>query len=148
MLKKTEVENVSLTLEREFTADAQTLFNAWTRPEQIKQWLGPGDVYINELDLDVRVGGRYRIVMEYPTGEKHVLIGEYKELDAPNKLVCSFQWESKDSPETLLTVLFTPTNKGCKMTLIHERFADDHTRDLHVEGWNGSFDKLEKLLEK
>jgi uncharacterized protein YndB with AHSA1/START domain len=33
------------------------------------------------------------------------------------------------------------------MTLIHERFADEHTRELHVEGWNGSFDKLEKLLE-
>lgn len=140
-------ENISLTLSRDYAVDAQTLFDAWSKPEQLKQWFCPGEVLVNEINLDFRVGGDYRIVIQYPDGgEQHIALGEYTEIDEPNKIVFSFNWETKQLNGMLVTLLFEPSIKGCKMTLIHDRFVDEHTRDLHMEGWNGSFHKLEQLL--
>ena len=50
--------------EREFEAPIQKVWQAWTDPEQLKKWWGPNDVTIPECEVDLKVGGKIRIVME------------------------------------------------------------------------------------
>lgn len=59
--------------DRTFDAPVETVWQAWTDPEKLKQWWGPNDVSIPECEVDVRVGGRLYIVMEAGEG-----MGEYQ----------------------------------------------------------------------
>jgi uncharacterized protein YndB with AHSA1/START domain len=62
-----------VTLERTYDASLQTVWEAWTDPEMLKQWWGPDNVTIPECEVDLRVGGTFYIVME--AGEA---MGRYK----------------------------------------------------------------------
>lgn len=62
-----------IALERTYDASPETVWQAWTNPEQLKQWWGPNDVTIPECEVDLRVGGKFYIVME--AGEA---MGPYK----------------------------------------------------------------------
>jgi uncharacterized protein YndB with AHSA1/START domain len=53
----------SLTLKRRFNAPPARVFSAWTDPEKMKRWMGPGKITTIRAESDARVGGRYRIVM-------------------------------------------------------------------------------------
>jgi uncharacterized protein YndB with AHSA1/START domain len=62
-----------ITFEREYDASPETVWKAWTDPELLKKWWGPANVSIPECEVDLKVGGRFYIVME--AGEA---MGEYK----------------------------------------------------------------------
>ena len=65
-------EDTRLVLRRTYAAPVAAVYAAWTDPEQMKHWMGPSDDYgESEVAMDVRVGGRYRIVMHAPDGETH-----------------------------------------------------------------------------
>src|SRR5581483_5094307 len=88
----------SLTIKRRFNAPPAKVFAAWTDPEKIRAWMGPGEVGILLVEADVRVGGRYRIVMQKPgDAEQHDVSGVYREVIANEKLV--FTWAWKTTPE-------------------------------------------------
>jgi uncharacterized protein YndB with AHSA1/START domain len=80
----------SLTIERRFNAPPAKVYAAWTDPEKIKRWMGPGEVKTLRAESDPRVGGRYRIVMRAPDGEEHDVSGIYREVIPNEKLV--FSW--------------------------------------------------------
>lgn len=65
--------NKEVELERTYDASPETVWKAWTDPEMLKQWWGPNNVTIPECEVDLRVGGRFYIVME--AGEA---MGPYK----------------------------------------------------------------------
>jgi len=62
-----------VTLEKIVDASPERVWQAWTDPQELKKWWGPNDVSIPECEVDVRVGGRFYIVME--AGEA---MGPYK----------------------------------------------------------------------
>lgn len=62
-----------VSFERVIDAPIATVWKAWTDPEELKQWWGPNNVTIPECEVDLRVGGKFYIVME--AGEA---MGEYK----------------------------------------------------------------------
>jgi uncharacterized protein YndB with AHSA1/START domain len=66
-----EVKEVEF--ERTYDAPVEKVWQAWTDPEQLKIWWGPHDVTIPECQVDLRVGGRFYIVMEAGEG-----MGEFK----------------------------------------------------------------------
>jgi len=139
----------SLTLKRRLKAPPAKVFAAWTDPEKIMRWMGPADFKTPQAESDARVGGRYRFVMLAPNGEQHVVRGVYREVVANEKLVFTWAWDAApgDEPyESLVTVLFKPDDGGTLLTLTHERLFDEESRDGHEKGWNGSLDKLEKLV--
>ena len=136
----------SLSIKRRFKASPQKVFSAWTDPEKVKRWMGPGEVKTIRAENDVRVGGRYRIVMQTPSGEEHDVSGVYREVIANEKLVFTWAWKSTPERESLVTLTFKPDGSGTLMTLTHEQFFDEEARDRHNAGWIGSFDKLEKYL--
>ncbi len=136
----------SLTLKRRLKASPAKVFAAWTDPEKIKRWMGPGEIVTVRAESDPREGGRYLILMRSPNGEPHNVGGVYREVIANEKLVFTWAWQSTPERESLVTVLLKPDGEGTLLTLTHEQFADEATRDGHQQGWAGAFDKLEKLF--
>ena len=61
----------SLTVKRRFKASPAKVFAAWTDPEKVKHWMGPGQVRVVEAQADARPGGRYRWHMQSPEGKDH-----------------------------------------------------------------------------
>ena len=59
----------SLTLKRRFKAPPAKVFAAWTDPEKVKRWMGPGEMKAVIAESDIRAGGHYRWIMQAPNGE-------------------------------------------------------------------------------
>ncbi len=136
----------SLTLKRRLKASPAKVFAAWTDPEKVKRWMGPGAIVAVAAESDARPGGRYRIAMREPDGAPHDVGGVYREVVADERLVFTWAWETDPERESLVTVEFKADGDGTLLTLTHEQFADEESRDGHKRGWNGALDKLEKLF--
>jgi uncharacterized protein YndB with AHSA1/START domain len=136
----------SLTVKRHLKASPAKVFAAWTDPEKVKRWMGPGEVKALRAECDPCVGGRYHWVMQSPTGEEYAVGGVYREVIANEKLVFTWAWKSAPEQESLVTVTIKPDGDGSLLTVIHEQFPDGETRDRHQGGWNGALDKMEKFL--
>src|SRR5689334_17703083 len=121
-----------LVVSREFAAPRERVWQAWTQPEQIKDWLGAVDeMTVESARLDLRAGGKFRIQLMKPDGEYFTAAGTYLEVKAPEKLVHTWDWEKDgggnefgelEGHETQITVEFRAKGKGTELTLTHERF--------------------------
>ncbi len=82
------------------------VFEALTDPDKLAKWWGPGEFTSPSIELDLRVGGGYRIAMQPPEGELFYLSGEFREIDPPRRLAYTFRWEDPDpdDQETLATL--------------------------------------------
>ena len=136
----------SLTLKRRLKAPPAKVFGAWTDPEKVKSWMGPGEVKVLRVECVPRVGGRYRWLMQSPDGEQHDVSGVYREFVQNQKLVFTWAWKSTPERESLVTVDIKPDGDGSLLTLTHEQFFDEEARDRHQGGWTRALDKLEKLV--
>ncbi len=136
----------SLTIKRRLKAPPAKVFSAWTDPEKVKRWMGPGAVAVVHAENDVRAGGRYRWQMQTPAGEEHDISGVYREVIPNEKLVFTWAWKTSPERQSVVTVQIKPDGDGTLLTLTHEQFADEETRDRHNSGWTGSLDKLDKYL--
>ncbi len=140
----------NLQLKRTFAAKRERVFRAWTEPADLRQWFAPSDEYSMPIaEVDLRVGGKYRFGMKPPkTDVPYVAFGTYREVRFPEKLVFTWSWENPDANvgETLVTVEFRDLGDSTEVTLTHELFPDEKSRDDHNKGWNGCLDRLAKLL--
>lgn len=138
----------SLTLTRRFRAPPEKVWAAWVEPERLIGWFGPADVKLGTLraDLDVRVGGCYRISFDHESGEHSEVGGVYREVVPNERLVFSWAWHSTPERESLVTVSIRPDGAGTLLVFTHEQFFDEKARDGHARGWNELFAKLEDYL--
>jgi uncharacterized protein YndB with AHSA1/START domain len=136
----------SLTLKRRFKAPPAKVFAAWIDPDKVKRWMGPGEVKALTVESDPRVGGRYRWIMQAPSGEQHDVSGVYREVVQDRRLVFTWAWKSTPERESLVTVDIKPDGDGSIMTLTHEQFFDEDARDRHNQGWTGAMEKMDKYL--
>lgn len=131
---------------RTFRATRERVFAAWTRPEQLSQWAAPGPM-TGKAEVDLRVGGRYRIEMTASDGAKRVVGGAYRVVDAPSKLVYTWQWlDRENATEMLVTVEFHARGAETDVVLRHEGFSTEKDRDAHEKGWLACVPKIESLL--
>jgi uncharacterized protein YndB with AHSA1/START domain len=132
-------------LQRLLPATPQDVFAAWTDPDSIKEWMCPDMTIVAEAQLDVRVGGRFRIVMR---AAHHDIVhtGEYREIRPPERLV--FTWRSIGTldEETLVTVELHPHGEDTELVLIHERLPNESVRIAHSRGWQSIIEKLAAYL--
>jgi len=138
----------TLRIQKAIAAPVAKVFEAWTRPEFMKRWMGPSDDFtVPEASADPRVGGSYRIVMRHRDGSEHVAFGTYEEVTPPTKLVFTWSWESPNSTkDTLVTVELEARGETTLLKLTHERFPNVEARDNHQKGWTGTLDRLEAAL--
>ena len=136
-----------LVISRVIQAPCALVFHAWTDPVHIANWFGPEWVECRSFDLDVRIGGAYRLHMVSKNGD-HIAVGEYREI-IPNQRL-QFTWEraAEGLPLTLVTVDFEDLGKATRLTLTHEGFKDQADCDDHNEGWTSLFEKFGRLIEQ
>jgi len=99
------------------------------------------------VDVDVRVGGRFRIVFQTLNGERHEMTGAYRVTEPGRRLVWDTTWITFPERQSLVTIDFRPVAEGTELTVLHEQFHDEGVRDAHVQGWGGTLNKLQTLLE-
>ena len=147
--KPASSEHPSLTLTRRFRARPEKVWAAWTDPEKLIAWFctakaKPGSF---RAELDVRVGGLYRISFDMQdSGEYSEVGGVYREVVPNERLVFTWAWHSTPERESLVTVSIKPDGAGALMIFTHEQFFDETARDNHNKGWNELFDQLEQVL--
>ncbi|SCX44064.1 SRPBCC domain-containing protein [Variovorax sp. EL159] len=143
----TEKERPSLTLRRHYRVSPDKVWRAWTDPQALKRWFGPDEIIAVPLaEVDLRVGGRFRVTMHAADGETHDVSGTYLELVPHRKLVFSWAWRSTPERQSRVTVRIEPDAEGCELVLMHEQFFDAAARDAHRHGWTGALVKLEGWL--
>ena len=139
----------ALNIRRLLKAPRTRVFEAWTKAEAVRQWMGPLDVTVTEAQLDVREGGSFRIVMRQPGGDNFIARGVFSEVRAPERLVYTWRWEEDDPAlehETSITVEFLERGEQTELVFRQEAFASTESRDRHEYGWTNCFDKLERML--
>jgi uncharacterized protein YndB with AHSA1/START domain len=152
MTDRAPSDSTAVRIERTFSAPAQAVFEVWTSAEALRRWYPPGadwDTPVAEVDL--RVGGRLRIVMRSPGGEEFGGGGEFREIAPPTRLVFTWAWDRPDVAEgaQLIEVDFTEHPDGTTTVVLTNRgLRDQASRESHREGWEGSFDNLARVLAR
>ncbi len=135
----------SLQVRRLIKANRARVFEAWTKPELIQQWLGPSPCQITSSKIDLRVGGEYVFHVRKPDGE-FTTKGVYREITPPSRLVFSWTPCAGGHGDTQVTVDLTEQNGGTEVCITHERLANAESFEGHKHGWIGSLDRMEKLF--
>ena len=131
---------------RVIAAPREEVFAAWLDPESVAQWMQPGDVTHASVEIDARVGGKFRIVMQHGRGDAEHW-GEYLDIDPPSRL--SFTWISANTNReaTIVTIELRDAAGGTELTLTHRRLPPDKVAE-HQKGWNDIVRKLGELLAR
>lgn len=134
-----------LVVTRLFDAPRDLVFKLWTDPAHARHWWGPRHHPATHMEMDVRVGGKWRHCLEsLETGEELWQNGVFREVKPPERLVFSFVWETEGERgiETLVSVTFADEGGKTRMTLRQTPFHSRNERDGHGEGWGSTFDRL------
>jgi uncharacterized protein YndB with AHSA1/START domain len=136
-------------IERVLPASRSLVFRANTEPQELAKWWGPKGFEAPSVEVDLRVGGSYRIAMQPPEGLLFHLSGEFHEV-APTRLVYTFRWEEPDPDdhETVVTLSLEDVGQSTVLTVDQGLFATERRRALHLQGWTESLDRLHDLLSK
>jgi uncharacterized protein YndB with AHSA1/START domain len=150
-LQITTPSDREIVMTRSFNAPRQLVFDAWTKPELVRQWLlGPDGWTMPICEIDLRVGGRYRWVWQ--KGETRMGIsGEYREIVAPERLVNTERFDDPWYPGEALDTLVLLEKDGktllTQTMLLESREARDGVLKSGMEtGVAQSYDRLEKIL--
>jgi uncharacterized protein YndB with AHSA1/START domain len=134
-------------IERIFAASPEDVFDAWTSPEVMRRWFhcAPDwDTPVAEVDL--RVGGKVRVVMRRPDGTEVEAQGEYTLIDRPRRLVMTWTFDDDPSNEQLIELSFSESEGSTMVLMVNRGISTDERRDAQDEGWPGCFDELERVL--
>jgi uncharacterized protein YndB with AHSA1/START domain len=137
-----------LRIRRIYHVEPEKVWRAWTEPQALSQWFGtgrPGAVASAEIDL--QVGGRYRIAFTGDNGEAHEVCGVYQEVVPHRRLVFSWAWKTTPDRVSRVSIDLTPVAGGTEMGFVHDRFFDTAARDNHERGWMSLLDHLGRSLQ-
>lgn len=140
--------STSLRITRVVKADPERVFRAWTEPERLKAWSCPEGGTVIAAEVDLRVGGRYRITMQSSEGGVHNAVGEYREIEPPHRLVYTWDWEEDEYEvgETLVTAEFRALGGATEVILTHELFPNVEAKASHEQGWASCLNRLEAVF--
>jgi uncharacterized protein YndB with AHSA1/START domain len=137
---------------REFNAPKHLVWKAYTTAELVKRWWSGDKGTVTSAEIDLRPGGRWRYAMQANEGFEVVFHGEYREVQAPDRLVNTEVFEGipdADDHAGLVTVTLTETDGRTFMEMLCE-YRDRTDRDAVIDsgmesGMQESMDYLEKV---
>lgn len=137
-----------IVITRIFHRPRHLLFEAWTKPEHLRQWWGCDGSTLTTCEIDLRPGGSWRLVMRMADGSDHPFHGTYREVVPNERLVYTecYDMPQVGSPEWLTTVLFEEFEGNTKFThSIHHRSVE--VRDAHLQAGMeaGTVENLNRL---
>ena len=137
-------------IEREFDAPRELVYQAYTTPELVSRWWHAKRGEVTLVEIDLRVGGRWRYAMVTPDGTEVAFHGEYQEIVPNERLVSTEAFEgvpegvSEDDASTLNTAVFAEANGRTKLTILIEA-KSKLSRDAIIA--SGMEDGLQDALE-
>lgn len=144
-----------IVMTRVFNAPRHLVFDAYTKPELLKRWLGVrGGWILRDCEVDLRVGGAYRWVWwKQSAGIAMGVGGVYREVAAPDRLVCTERFDDAWYPgESLLTTEFLEQDgaTALKVTMLYEstEARDCVLRSPMERGVAESYNMLDELLQE
>jgi uncharacterized protein YndB with AHSA1/START domain len=143
-----------LTLTRVFDAPRELVFKAWTEPEHLKQWWGPRGFTTPACEVDLRVGGTWKIVMRFPDGvNEHTMQAVYREIVPPQRLSFSNIALDKDGTRLLeghTTITLEEVGGRTKLTMYTRMTGLVPYADRMLEGmepgWSQTLERLGEAL--
>jgi len=150
-----------IVIDRVLNLPISKVWKAWSEPATLKKWWGPKDFTCPSSSINFKTGGKYLNCMRSPAGEEFWSTGVYEEIIPQKKIVFTDSFsDSKgniisasehnmpgDWPlELLISVTLEEANGKTVLRLQHQGIPDEMYEDC-IQGWNESFDKLEKNLK-
>ena len=135
---------------RVFDAPRALVFDAWTKPEHIPNWmLGPPGWTMTVCEVDLRAGGAWQFAWQHSDGNEMTMQGAYREVSPPERLVSTESW-GPEWPETVNTV---DLQRGSRPddSRHHDQLPSKEARDAALgtgmkQGMNLSFERLAAYL--
>ena len=151
MKNRTTVERKSereLVVTRTFNGPARIVFEAWTKPELFTRWWAPksSGASLLSCEMDVRVGGRYRIEFGHEASNSMAFFGKYIEVTPHSRLV----WTNDERDDGAVTTVTFEEKGGKTLLVIHELYPSKEALDYAIAGMEGgmpeTFEQLDELL--
>ena len=138
---------------REFDAPRHLVFRAWTTPELVRRWWHANRGEVTVVEIDLRVGGRWRYAMVTEDGLEVAFHGEYREIVPDERIVATEVYEGLPEgvpqEEAVTTATFTEREGRTTVTLLVQHTSKEH-RDGHIDsgmeaGLQDALDLLEQV---
>ena len=139
-----------LRIERTVDAPVERVFEAWTSEEVLRRWLhGKPDWETPTAEVDLRVGGRIRIVMRDPAdGSEAGATGEYQVVEPPRSLVFTWVWDDQPDQPQLIELEFSELDGRTTVRMTNSAIPTDGRLESQERGWHVCYDNLELLLAR
>jgi uncharacterized protein YndB with AHSA1/START domain len=156
---KENQQALTLQLRRVIKGSRRRVFEAWTKPELLRQWFGPAARTVAEVSSDLRVNGAFCIQMSGEAGScvppaeagapprRAVATGKYTEIVPYERLSFTWRGDWGEMEDTQVTLEFNEVPGGTEVVLTHTNFATREMLEGHNKGWSESLDKLAKFIE-
>lgn len=151
-LKVTTPSSREIAMTRVFDAPRTMVWDALTKPELVKRWLGVRAGWtLPVCEIDLRVGGNYRYVWRGPKGQEMGMGGVYREIVAPERMVATEVFDQKWYDGDALDTTVLVENRGRTTLTTTVLYASQKVRDAILEspmkdGVGQSYDKLDEVL--
>ena len=151
MKNRTTVERKSereLVVTRTINGPARIVFEAWTKPELFRRWWAPKSTGVSLLscEMDVRVGGGYRLEFGHEASKPMAFFGRYIAVTPHSRLV----WTNDESDDGAVTTVTFEEEGGKTLLVLHELYPSKEALDASLEGMEGGmpeqFEQLDELL--
>jgi len=151
MKNRTTVERKSereLVVTRTFNGPARIVFEAWTKPELFRRWWAPksSGASLLSCEMDVRVGGGYRLEFGHEASKPMAFFGRYIEVTPHSRLV----WTNEESDDGAVTTVTFEEKGGKTLLVLHELYPSKEALDGAIAGMEGGmpeqFEQLDELL--
>lgn len=141
-----------LAMTREFNAPRHLVWEAYTKPELVKRWLGAMDGWwMDVCEIDLRAGGTYRYLWRGPNGERMGMRGSFLEVEPPHRLVATEQFDEAWYPGDASSTVELTEREGRTTLTLTVLYSSKETRDAVLQGpatggVSAGFDKLDEVL--
>ncbi|MBV8945244.1 MAG: SRPBCC domain-containing protein [Solirubrobacterales bacterium] len=137
-------------LTRVFHASRERVWREWTEPESFADWFGGREceVPLASVSMDVRRGGQWRLTMFAPPDRRQIdWRGEYREVDAPGRLVFTVSDQPGSDDFELVSVVLTDLGEDRTEMLFEQRGSmSPEEYERATDGWGGFFDRMQERL--
>lgn len=151
--ERTTMERTSereLVVTRTIDGPAHVVWDAWTDPELMKRWWVPKSMPLPLLsvEMDVRVGGTYRLVFQVDPTTTMAFFGRYLEVNPPSRLV----WTNEEAEgDAVVTTVTFDEDEGRTRLVVHDLYPSKDALDAAISsesipGWAETLDQLDELL--
>ena len=131
-------------IRREFDAPKHLVYEAFTTPELVSRWWTAKRGEMKVCEIDLRVGGKWRYVMQTPDGMEVGFHGEYREIMQNERVVSTEEFEGMPGEASLNTATFTEKDGHTTLEILVQHVRKE-TRDAHIE--SGMEDGLQDAMD-